>query len=216
MREVKEPRRALAETVGHIDLLLEGRTRGDVLDVHQLAIDSGEPEDVIAALLQGQTPPAEDIADRIIRRIELLRQTRRRPDGSRHSYEEIAASFGASRAALAKLANSRKNPKHTPAAPEGVQRPARASGPLASTQAGIEKFFFGQPNGWLSAEPESALNAALQPVLDDLRTTAGAVSHSGRRAVTLRSAAGLPDDKWELLEGVINTLVQQARQQQNE
>lgn len=89
-------------------------------------------------------------------------------------------------------------------------------GPLASTQAGIEKFFFGQPNGWLSAEPESALNAALLPVLDDLRAASEPASPSSRRAVTLRSAADLPDDKWERLESVINALVRQARQQQSE
>ncbi|MFJ5532908.1 hypothetical protein [Streptomyces sp. NPDC093261] len=211
---MRDPRQSLAETLRQIDSLLgDGRGRDEVLDVQQLSIDCGVPQGVVEMLLKGRRPPAEDIIDRIIRRIAHLRETRRRPDGSRHSYDEIASSFGATRASLSNLVNGRRSPRG-PAqpAPEARRRPARSGGPLASTQAGVERFFFGEPNGWLSAEPESALNAALQPVLAGLRTTAGSDCQDSR-AMALRTAASLPDDEWELVERFINTLVRQVREE---
>ncbi|MGW2855114.1 hypothetical protein ACWDAZ_24940 [Streptomyces sp. NPDC001215] len=95
------------------------------------------------------------------------------------------------------------------------RRTARSGGPLASTQAGVERFFFGEPTGWLSAEPESALNEVLQPVLEGLRA---AVDNdcSGSRATALRTAAALPDDEWELVERFINTLVRQVREERGQ
>ncbi|MFC4469229.1 hypothetical protein ACFPH6_32730 [Streptomyces xiangluensis] len=214
---MRDPRSALAETLNHIDSLTgDGRSRIDVLaeagtHAEQLSLTIGEPPDVVVALLNGQEPPAEDVTDRIIRRIVHLRETRRRSDGSRHSYEEIASSFGATRASLSHLVNSRTKPK-----PEDgtEQRVGRAGGPLASTQAGIEKFFFGEPNGWLSAEPESALNEALQPVLALLRSSAGGEPDSARHAVALRTAnSPLTDDKWQLVQGFIETLEMQVRKE---
>ncbi|MFD5814772.1 hypothetical protein [Streptomyces sp. NPDC127038] len=200
---MRDPRSALAETVSRIDLLLtDGRTRDDVLDLTDLSVQSGVPTEVIAVLLDGGEAPAQDISDRIIGRIVHLRETRLRPDGTRHSYEEIASSFGASRASLSNMVNGRKK--------DAAARPARSGGPLASTQAGIERFFFGEPTGWLSADPETALNDALQPILKQLRTAAGDTVGADR-AVALRAAAALPADKWELLQGVIDTLEKQAR-----
>jgi hypothetical protein len=213
---VRETRRALAETLSRIGSLLgDGRSPGDVLDTEKLSIDTGVPKDLIKALLDGEEPPEEDVTDRIIRRFDHLRETRLRPDGTRHSYEEIAAAFGASRASLSNLVNSRKK---TPPEHGAEQRPGRSGGPLASTQAGIEKFFFGQPNGWLSAEPESVLNDALQPVLATLRSAAGADSdsYSEPRVVALRTAATLPDDKWALVVGFIETLERQVREERRQ
>ncbi|MEV6025941.1 hypothetical protein [Streptomyces sp. NPDC052036] len=214
---MRDPRQSLAETLGHIDSLLsDGQSRDDVLDVQQLSVNCGVPQDVVEMLLNGRQAPAEDITDRIIRRIAHLRETRRRPDGSRHSYDEIASSFGATRAALSNLVNGRRSPRETAQPTRDVRRrTARSGGPLASTQAGVERFFFGEPNGWLSAEPESALNEVLQPVLEALRT---AVDHdcNGSRATALRTAAALPDDEWELVERFINTLVRQVREERGQ
>lgn len=167
---MRETRRALAETLSSIGSLLgDGRSRDDVLDVEHLSQENGVPQDVVRMLLDGKEPPAEDITDRIVRRIAHLRETRLRPDGTRHSYDEIAASYGASRASLSNLVNSRRK---APSRQAAERRPARSGGPLASTQAGIEKFFFGQPNGWLSAEPQASLNKALQPILHGLERQA--------------------------------------------
>ncbi|MER6367241.1 hypothetical protein ABT255_02475 [Streptomyces mirabilis] len=207
---MRDPRRALAETLSHIDALLgEGASREDALSLAELAAESGVPQDVIKALLDGQEAPPEDITDRIIRRIVHLRETRLRADGNRHSYEEIASSFGASRASLSNLVNSRKKVAELDPGP----RPGRSGGPLASTTAGVERFFFGEPNGWLSAEPESAVNDALQAVLAKLRAAARDELYTAPRAVALRTAATLPDDKWQLVQGIIETLELQVRKE---
>ncbi|WP_329529518.1 hypothetical protein [Streptomyces sp. NBC_01462] len=208
---MRDPRRALAETLSQIDTLLgEGVSREDALCVPELSAESGVPQDVVKALLDGQEAPPEDITDRIISRIVHLRETRRRPDGSQHSYEEIALSFGASRASLKTLVSRQRKAAaaELDAGPRG-----RASGPLASTTAGVEKFFFGEPSGWLSAEPESALNDALQGVVAKLRAAARGEPYIAPRESAMRTAAALPDDKWELVQGLIEALEKQVRRE---
>ncbi|MFF3000475.1 XRE family transcriptional regulator [Streptomyces sp. NPDC057950] len=182
-----------------------------MLDVAQLSIDSGVPRDVVKMLLEGKEPPAEDITDRIVRRFDHLRETRLRPDGSRHSYEEIAAAFGASRASLSNLVNSRR--KTTERSAE--QRTGRSGGPLASTQAGIERFYFGQPNGLLSAEPETALDDALQPVLRRLEGRAVDPMARLRNEYGLRRLAArapqLAEEEIQLVTDWIDTILERRR-----
>ncbi|MFG2348694.1 hypothetical protein [Streptomyces phaeochromogenes] len=221
---MRDPRSALAETLSHIDSLLgDGRSRDDALDVEQLSFTTGVPQDVVTALLEGKEAPAEDITDRIIRRIVHFRETRRRADGDRHSYEEIAKSYGATRASLSNLVNSRKKTitETRKGAEQGTdQRAARAGGPLASTQAGIERFFFGEPNGRLSAEPESALNDALQPILRELEHQAEAdenplaklLTHHGLRRIAAR-APQLSEEEREMVADWIDTILQRRKSQ---
>ncbi|MEV0225411.1 hypothetical protein [Streptomyces sp. NPDC050704] len=221
---MRDPRSALAETLNRIDSHLgDGRGRDDVLDVAQLSIATGVPQDVVTALLEGKEPPAEDITDRIICRIVHFRETRRRADGDRYSYEEIAKSYGATRASLSNLVNSRKKTTtvtRTGTAQGAERRGARAGGPLASTQAGIERFFFGEPNGRLSAEPESALNDALQPILRDLELQAEADenplaklrTHHGLRRIAAR-APQLSEEEREMVADWIDTILQRRKGQ---
>ncbi|MET7353337.1 hypothetical protein [Streptomyces mirabilis] len=232
---MRETRRALAETLSRIGSLIgDGRSRDDVLDVEQLSNESGVPRDVVRMLLDGEEPPAEDITDRIVRRIVHLRETRLRPDGTRHSYDEIAASYGASRASLSNLVNSRrKTPSpHTPSRQAlsqqvpseqvpsqqtGERRPARSGGPLASTQAGIETFFFGQPNGWLSAEPQASLDNALQSVLHGLEGEAADPMARLRSTHGLRKLAArapqLAEEELQLVTDWIDTILQRRNAQ---
>ncbi|MCT9108721.1 hypothetical protein N4G69_24385 [Streptomyces mirabilis] len=237
---MRETRRALAETLSRIGSLIgDGRSRDDVLDVEQLSNESGVPRDVVRMLLDGEEPPAEDITDRIVRRIVHLRETRLRPDGTRHSYDEIAASYGASRASLSNLVNSRrKTPSpqtpspHTPSRralsqqvsseqvpsqQTGERRPARSGGPLASTQAGIETFFFGQPNGWLSAEPQASLDDALQSVLHGLEGEAADPMARLRGTHGLRELAArapqLAEEELQLVTDWIDTILQRRNAQ---
>ncbi|MFE2968578.1 hypothetical protein ACFXKC_33880 [Streptomyces sp. NPDC059340] len=227
---MRETRRALAETLGRIDSLIgDGRSRDDVLDVEQLSNESGVPRDVVRMLLNGEEPPAEDITDRIVRRIVHLRETRLRPDGTRHSYDEIAASYGASRASLSNLVNSRRktpspqtsSPQMSARQPPSQQtverRPARSGGPLASTQAGIETFFFGQPNGWLSADPQASLNHALQPILHGLEGQAADPMARLRGTHGLRELAArapqLAEEELQLVTDWIDTILQRRSAQ---
>ncbi|WP_217568779.1 hypothetical protein [Streptomyces sp. GbtcB7] len=237
---MRETRRALAETLRRIGSLIgDGQSRDDVLDVEQLSKESGVPRDVVRMLLDGEEPPAEDITDRIVRRIVHLRETRLRPDGTRHSYDEIAASYGASRASLSNLVNSRrKTPspqmpsqqalsrqglseqvpsEQVPSQQTGERRPARSGGPLASTQAGIETFFFGQPNGWLSAEPQASLDNALQPVLRGLEGKAADPMARLRSTHGLRELAArapqLAEEELQLVTDWIDTILQRRNAQ---
>ncbi|MEU1033631.1 hypothetical protein ABZ402_33915 [Streptomyces mirabilis] len=237
---MRETRRALAETLSRIGSLIgDGRSRDDVLDVEQLSNESGVPRDVVRMLLDGEEPPAEDITDRIVRRIVHLRETRLRPDGTRHSYDEIAASYGASRASLSNLVNGRrKTPSpQTPSSQTpsrqalsqqvpseqvssqqtGERRPARSGGPLASTQAGIETFFFGQPNGWLSAEPQASLDNALQSVLHGLEGEAADPMARLRSTHGLRELAArapqLAEEELQLVTDWIDTILQRRNAQ---
>ncbi|MFG2348698.1 hypothetical protein [Streptomyces phaeochromogenes] len=219
---MRDPRSALAETLSHLDSLLrDGQSREGALDVEQLSNESGVPQDVIGLLLDGKAPPVEDITDRIIHRITHLRETRLRPDGTRHSYGEIAASYGASRASLSNLVNSRRGNRSqegTSSQESAEERPVRSGGPLASTQAGIERFFFGQPTGWLSVEPETALNNALQPVLRKLegRVEADPMvrlrNEHGLRRLAAR-APELAEDELQLVTDWIETILQRKRAQ---
>ncbi|GHD55876.1 hypothetical protein GCM10010317_041570 [Streptomyces mirabilis] len=237
---MRETRRALAETLRRIGSLIgDGQSRDDVLDVEQLSKESGVPRDVVRMLLDGEEPPAEDITDRIVRRIVHLRETRLRPDGTRHSYDEIAASYGASRASLSNLVNSRrKTPSpqmpsrqalsrqglseqvpsgQVPSQQTGERRPARSGGPLASTQAGIETFFFGQPNGWLSAEPQASLDNALQSVLHGLEGKAADPMARLRSTHGLRELAArapqLAEEELQLVTDWIDTILQRRNAQ---
>ncbi|MFF4732661.1 hypothetical protein ACFY3M_46990 [Streptomyces mirabilis] len=237
---MRETRRALAETLSRIGSLIgEGRSRDDVLDVEQLSKESGVPRDVVRMLLDGEEPPAEDITDRIVRRIVHLRETRLRPDGTRHSYDEIAASYGASRASLSNLVNSRRRTpspqmpsrqalsrqglsermpsEQVPSHQTGERRPARSGGPLASTQAGIETFFFGQPNGWLSAEPQASLDNALQSVLHGLEGEAADPMARLRSTHGLRELAArapqLAEEELQLVTDWIDTILQRRNAQ---
>lgn len=232
---MRETRRALAETLSRIGSLIgDGQSRDDVLDVEQLSNESGVPRDVVRMLLAGEEPSAEDITDRIVRRIVHLRETRLRPDGTRHSYDEIAASYGASRASLSNLVNSRRktpapqvtsqqalsqqvSSEQVPSQRTGERRPARSGGPLASTQAGIETFFFGQPNGWLSAEPQASLDHALQSVLHGLEGEAADPMARLRGTHGLRELAArapqLAEEELQLVTDWIDTILQRRNAQ---
>ncbi|WP_432190248.1 hypothetical protein [Streptomyces sp. Tue6028] len=191
-----DSRSALTETLAELDILLErlGRSRATELDIDDLAREACLSPDVVVALLDGGEPPAEDFTARVVSRIKMLRETRLRPDGKPYSWQEIADSFGVSRASLSGLVSGHGK-----------------SGPLASTQAGIETFFFSEPTGFLSAEPASALNAALSQVVERL-SREEALEHLGVQEVALRSAAGLSAGDWELVNMLIARLAQEARQ----
>ncbi|MGW3308320.1 XRE family transcriptional regulator [Streptomyces sp. NPDC001073] len=195
---MRDPRAALAETLDSIDRLRlkMGRSREDVLNVNELAQETTLSPDVVAALLNGQEVSEEAVGSRIRARLLHLRETHRRSDGKRYSYSEIGESFGSSGAAISAIVN-------------GSSR----NGPLAATQAGIEKFFFGRANGFLSAEAAPTLDAALQPVLKALErdiseTRSTPLSEfDDVRGIALRHARDLPEEQWNVLNATLEALL---------
>jgi hypothetical protein len=194
---VRDPRSALTETLRCIDALLQeaGKSRDDVLDADDLAKKTGIPVTVVAALLAGRSVAEEEFGARVRYRILHLMETRRREDGSRHTYSEIGESFGSSGAAISAIVNSKGK-----------------NGPLAHTQAGIEKFFFGHANGFLSAEAVPALNAALQPVLEQLEDNTDPLAetlskYDDVRGFALR-ARRLPEARWRVLNATLEALLE--------
>lgn len=211
---MRDPRVALAATLSRIDGLLSdlGQTRGDVLDIDQLHRETGVAPDVIDRLLRGEEVAEEPFGDRVRYRIQHLRDTRRRPDGARPSYQEIAKSFGLSGAAISAIIKS-----------------SAQSGPLAATQAGIETYFFGRPNGFLSVEAVPALDAALQPILQRLQREAQLAAgrrsepeaawlsdYDDVRGVALRQAHALPEKQWRVLNAALTALLEQENESEGE
>ncbi|MCX2969221.1 MULTISPECIES: XRE family transcriptional regulator [Streptomyces] len=191
---MRDPRSDLAATLKRLTLLTgESGPGGDALDVAALSYATGVPEPTVRALLAGEHVPEEDFAERVRRRIVFLRGTRPRPDGRPYSFKAIAESFGASGAALSALVNGK-------------------GAPLASTAAGIERFF-GVPNGFLTAEATQALDAALQPVLTRLEREADPLSEVKERyavrGAALRAAKELSEDKWKVLAATLGALLAQ-------
>ncbi|MET8289460.1 XRE family transcriptional regulator [Streptomyces sp. NPDC005132] len=196
---MRDSQAALTETLRRLDALLQkaGKDRSDVVDVEALSYESGVPPEVVTVLLRGESVPEEAFGTRIRSRITHLRETRRRPDGNRYSYNEIGEHFGSSGAAISAIVNS-----------------GGRSGPLAATQAGIESFFFGTPNGFLSAETAPALDTALQPVLRELERADdsgqdGLFGFDDVRGGALRRAQGLPEHSWKVLNATLKALLEQ-------
>ncbi len=194
---MRDPRAALTDTLLRIEacLRMAGRTRDDELKVNELARETGIPPADVAALLDHQEVPEEEFSDRLRNRILHLRETRRRPDGTAFSLSEIGESFGSSGAAISAIIKGKGK-----------------NGPLAATSAGIEKFFFGSPNGFLSAEAVPALNAALQPVLKRLEHETDPLAkmvsgHRDVRGVALRQARDLPEGQWKVLHATLEALL---------
>ncbi|MFE2581400.1 hypothetical protein [Streptomyces sp. NPDC059378] len=194
---MRDPRAALAETLHSIDRFLQetGRSRDDVLDVEALSGETGIPPEVVRRLLDGEDVPEEEFGVRIRDRIQHLRKTHLREDGAPHSLSAIGESFGSSGAAISAILNG------------------QGRGPLAATQAGIEKFFFGRATGFLSLEAVPALDAALQSVIKPLKEDAhpGVVevpsSRNDVRSIALRQARDLPEERWHVLSATLKALM---------
>ncbi|MFD6997583.1 hypothetical protein ACFWA5_15160 [Streptomyces mirabilis] len=133
------------------------------------------------------------------------------PDTGR--YADRPGAPATSRQALSRQGLS----EQVPSQQTGERRPARSGGPLASTQAGIETFFFGQPNGWLSAEPQASLDNALQSVLHGLEGEAADPMARLRSTHGLRELAArapqLAEEKLQLVTDWIDTILQRRNAQ---
>jgi len=185
------------ETLARISRLVGqlGLDSDRILDPGRLSYETGIPADTVRRLLAGEDVPQPDLGARVRERIQLLRGTRLRPDGSPFSLEEIAAAASTTRQWLSEQlkAGSFKNHEIT----DGIRR------------------FFKVKAGFLTADDSEALDEALQPVLRALEERAAAGrstltdlhARHGLRRIALR-APELDEGEQELVADWIDTILQ--------
>ncbi|MFI6349014.1 helix-turn-helix domain-containing protein [Streptomyces sp. NPDC050560] len=127
---------------------LSGREAAEVFDHRRLSTVSGVPEERVGALLAGRPVRDTDVQTRFLQRIELLRRTRRKPNGRPCTQQEIADGAGMSRQQAGALINGDRRPTMEHCA--AIQR------------------FFGVHAGFLTAEDTDALAYALAATERDL------------------------------------------------
>ena len=125
-----------------------GVPHAEVFDVGRLSYACGVPESVVKALLSGRPAGEPDVQARFLQRLDLLRRTRLKPGGRKHTQQEIADGAGMSRQQAGALINGDRRPtmEHC----DALQR------------------FFRVHAGFLTAEDPEALAGALQRVEQEL------------------------------------------------
>ncbi|WP_046728460.1 helix-turn-helix domain-containing protein [Streptomyces humi] len=125
-----------------------GVAHPEVFDVGRLSSASGVPEPVVKALLSGRPAGEPDVQERFLQRLDLLRRTRLKPNGRKHTQQEIADGAGMSRQQAGALLNGDRRPtmEHC----DALQR------------------FFRVHAGFLTAEDPEALAGTLQRVEQEL------------------------------------------------
>ncbi|MFF3464528.1 helix-turn-helix domain-containing protein [Streptomyces sp. NPDC002619] len=120
----------------------------EVFDVARLSVACGVPEPVVRALLNGRPAGEPDVQARFLQRLDLLRRTRLKPNGRKHTQQEIADGAGMSRQQAGALINGDRRPtmEHC----DALQR------------------FFRVHAGFLTAEDPEALAGALQRTEQEL------------------------------------------------
>jgi transcriptional regulator with XRE-family HTH domain len=125
-----------------------GVPHAQVFDTGRLCAASGVPESVVKALLAGRPAGEPDLQARFLRRLDLLRRTRLKPNGRKYTQQEIADGAGMSRQQAGALINGDRRPtmEHC----DAIQR------------------FFRVHAGFLTADDPDALATALQHVEQEL------------------------------------------------
>jgi transcriptional regulator with XRE-family HTH domain len=140
----------LSAVVARVTALADrlGVPHAEVFGTGRLSVASGVPESVVKALLSGRPAGEPDVQARFLQRLDLLRRTRLKPNGRRHTQQEIADGAGMSRQQAGALINGDRRPtmEHC----DALQR------------------FFRVHAGFLTAEDPEALAGALQHIEQEL------------------------------------------------
>lgn len=166
------PTTALTSVVARVAALADRLdiAHTEVFDVGRLSAASGVPDPVVKALLNGRPAGEPEVQTRFVRRLDLLRRTRLKPNGRKYTQQEIADGAGMSRQQAGALINGDRRPtmEHC----DAIQR------------------FFRVHAGFLTAEDPEALASALQHTEQELLQS---LADHERRAV------GTADDPLERL-----------------
>ncbi|GGW48247.1 MULTISPECIES: helix-turn-helix domain-containing protein [Streptomyces] len=162
----------LSAVVARVTALADrlGVPHAEVFGTGRLSVASGVPESVVKALLSGRPAGEPDVQARFLQRLDLLRRTRLKPNGRRHTQQEIADGAGMSRQQAGALINGDRRPtmEHC----DALQR------------------FFRVHAGFLTAEDPEALAGALQHIEQELL----------QKLAAREAAAAAPDPLERLLQ----------------
>ncbi|MEU8455373.1 helix-turn-helix domain-containing protein [Streptomyces griseoaurantiacus] len=170
---------SLSAVVARVTALADrlGVPHAQVFDTGRLCAASGVPESVVKALLAGRPAGEPDLQARFLRRLDLLRRTRLKPNGRKYTQQEIADGAGMSRQQAGALINGDRRPtmEHC----DAIQR------------------FFRVHAGFLTADDPDALATALQHIeqellqqLADREGAAGAPESTGGACAEREGAPG--------------------------
>ncbi|MET9151924.1 hypothetical protein ABZX82_11745 [Streptomyces griseoflavus] len=202
----------LPETLRRLHALIEerGLNRSEILDSRDLAARTLLPEETVRTLLEGRTPPADTVNDRVRARIKTMADAHLTRTGTRMS--SLAADLSRRLGVSAVWA-----------------RQVCAGDKVPSVQLlhGLVGFFH-VPGGEtaFTAEAAEVLHRALLPLLAALEpphapeppTDAPAPAPSGHddvRAIALRQARDLPPERWNVLNATLQALLDLDNDQGN-
>lgn len=143
-------RGSLAHSIQSLEnLLAEMGLDRSVVDLDRLSHQAGIPLQRVTELLKDHAPPREETPQEIfVRRLNFLRETRRKDSGRRLTQDEIGEGAGISHGQVGFLLKGQRSP--------GMWAVSALEG------------FFKVPAGFLTASDEEALDRALKPVLEQL------------------------------------------------
>ncbi|MFJ6516161.1 helix-turn-helix domain-containing protein [Streptomyces sp. NPDC091406] len=156
------------------ELLSQAGMDDDDLDIDAVTYATGIAQDKVKAVLRGQELGPEELDAPLPERLAFLRETRRRDDGERYTYDQLAERAHVSKALISALFSGARNP--------GV--------PVAGA---LEDFFRVEPR-FLTLSGRRALARALKPIEQSLLTLC-LLRGAGVSRWAMRSSAATQDGR---------------------
>ncbi|MFE5596926.1 helix-turn-helix domain-containing protein [Streptomyces sp. NPDC056549] len=189
-----QPEDDLADLVAAINALLPQlkMKHEDLLDISEVTYATGIPEDLVLAVLRGEVVTSDDLYMSFTSRLEFLRETRRREDGKKYTYDEIGSAVGVTKAMISALFSGQRSPGR-------------------SVADSLEDFFDAEPR-FLTLSGRRALARALKPAYGSLVTLSG-LRGEGVSHLAMRSSIAGMDSKLgsKLQEALVEAFAQAAR-----
>ncbi|TLQ46317.1 helix-turn-helix domain-containing protein [Streptomyces marianii] len=163
---------AVVSAIG--DLLPQVGMAHDDLDIDAVTYATGIAQDKVKAVLRGDKLDPKELDASLPDRLAFLRETRRRDDGERYTYDQLAERAHVSKALISALFSGTRNP--------GV--------PVAGA---LEDFFRVEPR-FLTLSGRRVLARALKPIEQSL-ITLSLLRGAGVSRWAMRSSIATQDDK---------------------
>lgn len=205
---------SLPETLQRLDALIDerGLKRSDLLKPVELASKAALPERTVRTLLRGDTPPADAVNDRVRARIQVLSQAYLKDTGRRMAdlVGGISQQLGVSTVWARQICSGDKMPS-------------------VELLHGLVDFFRVEGGeAFFTAPAHVALNRVVLTVLAEQESLSdkqeAAVTRLSKvrteftdvRAVALRQAHDLPEDRWRVLNATLTALLQDDESEEDQ